>query len=93
MLDLAAFQLRHPEFANVDSGLIQVALDDAAARLSASVFGDSINEAHSLLTSHILAMNPWGAAAQLKVDGVTTTTYGVALETLIRERGAGYGVT
>lgn len=93
MLNLAAFQLRHPEFQNVDSGLIQVKLDDAAKRLSASVFGDRIDEAHEYLTAHLLAMAPWGVAAQVKVDGATTTTYGLALETLIREVGAGYGVT
>ncbi len=92
-LDVAAFRVRHPEFKGVDSGLITVKLADAVKRLSPAVFGTRYDEAHGNLTAHLLAGGaPWGVAARLK-DGSGQTCYSAALDTMITEVAAGYGVT
>lgn len=93
MLDLAAFRVRHPEFAGVVDGLITIKLADAVKRLSPAVFGTRYDEAHGHLTAHLLAGGaPWGAAARLK-DGTGGTVYSASLDQLITEVAAGYGVT
>lgn len=92
-LDEAAFRVRHPEFKGVDSGLITVKLADAVKRLSPAVFGARYDEAHGFLTAHLLAGGaPWGVAARLK-DGSGATVYSAALDTMITEVAAGYGIT
>lgn len=93
MLDLAAFRVRYPEFKGVADALIEVKLADAVKRLSPAVFGTRYDEAHGCLTAHLLAGGaPWGAAARLK-DGSGGTVYSAALDTMIVEVAAGYGVT
>lgn len=92
-LDEAAFRLRYPEFKGVASGLITVKLADAVKRLSPAVFGAKYDEAHGCLTAHLLAGGaPWGVAARLK-DGSGATCYSAALDVLIAECAAGFGVT
>lgn len=92
-LDVAAFRVRHPEFKGVDSGLITVKLADAVKRLSPAVFGNRYDEAHGNLTAHLLAGGaPWGVAARLK-DGSGKTCYSAALDDMITEVAAGFGVT
>lgn len=93
MLDRAAFVLRFPEFAVMNTknpNTVQAALDDAEARTSATVFADSTDEAHGLLAAHILARNPGGTNARLKKDE-TKTTYGEARKELDTFFGSGYG--
>ncbi len=93
MLDLAAFRVRFPEFTNVDSVLLQGKLDDAAARLSAPVFGARANEAHGWLAAHLAASAPWGAQARLQGTTDGSTVYSAAYDKLAREVGYGFGVT
>ena len=92
-LDLAAFRLRKPEFQGVNNALIQTALDAAVKRLSPGVLGDSCDDAHAELTAHILASNPWGAQARLQGTKDGSTVYSAALAKIVREKGAGFGIT
>ena len=88
MLDLEGFRNRFPEFSACGDTLLQTALDDASARVSPGVFGDTIDRAHGLKTAHMLCCSPWGTGARLnpKVsDG--KTIYSKALQELITERG------
>lgn len=93
MVDLAAFRVRCPEFKGVADELITIKLADAAKRLSPAVFGVRYDEAHASLTAHLLAGGaPWGVAARLK-EGTGATVYSAALDTMITECAAGFGVT
>ena len=92
-LDLAAFRARKPEFQGVNNNLITTALASATKRLSAGVLGDSYDDAHAELTAHILASNPWGAQARLNGTKDGSTVYSAALSKIVREKGAGFGIT
>ena len=96
MLSRADFLLRQPEFTPAPTDLLDAALNDAAARIDAAVFGASVNEAHRWLTADILATSPWGRDAQLvtvnKITGLPTATiYGQKYTELVNLVGAGYG--
>lgn len=94
MLDAAAFLVRQPEFRTCPEELLEAALADAEARIDASVFGSSENEAHKWLTADILAHSPWGRASKLVGDeGKTTNIYGQKYQELVNIVAAGYGVT
>ena len=93
MLDLSTFRARHPEFANVADGLITIALADAWRRVSPAVYGTQIDRAHALTTAHDLASAPWGYQARLEGTKDGSTVYSGALQRLIEEVGAGFGVT
>ena len=92
-LDLAGFRARRPEFQNIADETIEAGLADALNRLSVEVFGDRFNEAHMWLTAHLLASAPWGFAARLQGTQTGATVYSASLDQLVREVGAGYGVT
>lgn len=77
MLDLAAFQVRFPEFALTDVGAISAALADAATR-TGDVWGTKEDAAHGLLTAHILALSALGQQSRLESDK-SETTYGKEL--------------
>ncbi len=92
-LTLAQFRGRKPEFQGVNDALITTALASAVKRLSAGVLGDSYDDAHAELTAHILASNPWGAQARLNGTKDGSTVYSAALSKIVREKGAGFGIT
>ena len=77
MLNLAQFYIRGPEFAT-DAGnaaadaRVQAALDAAAARTDADVFGANENEAHFYLTAHLLSTWPGGKPARIRGEGFGT---------------------
>ncbi len=93
MLDLTQFRARFPEFASVDSTLLQSKLDDARARVSEAVFGARANEAHGWLAAHLAASAPWGYQARLEGTRDGSTVYSAAFDKLAREVGYGFGVT
>ena len=93
MLDLAAFRARHPEFQNVAGALLQTKLDDAWKRISPAVFGNRVDEAHGWMAAHLAASAPWGYQARLQGTTDGSTVYSAAFDALVRECGAGFGVT
>lgn len=92
-MDLTAFRARRPEFANIADETITAALADAVKRLSVEVLGDRYDEAHMWLTAHLLASAPWGYQARLQGGPQGATVYSAALDQIVSECGAGYGVT
>jgi Protein of unknown function (DUF4054) len=92
-LDLNQFRTRKPEFQGVNNELINLALAAAVKRLSPGVLGDSYDDAQAELAAHILASNPWGAQARLSGTKDGSTVYSAALAKIVREKGAGFGIT
>jgi hypothetical protein len=90
-LALQDFLTRAPEFKTGDTGMIAAALNDAALRIDASVWGPSAGEGHYYLTAHKLAISPFGQNARLVAkDG--TTTYGKEFDRLSKLMGSGFRV-
>lgn len=93
MLDLAGFRVRFPEFKAVANDYLTAKLTDAYARLSPAVFGARENEAHAWLAAHLAASAPWGYQARLQGRDDGATVYSEQFDQLVRECGAGFGVT
>lgn len=95
MLTLQQFKDRFPEFKAAwaaGDALVQAALDDAAARTDADVFGDLANEAHGYLTADILASKPTGREARHKMTGAPLPSlYAIKRRELEHLVGAGWG--
>lgn len=92
MLTVSEFRARFPEFKLVPDGTIQAALDDAATRTDADVFGSSTNEAHGWLTADILASHPHGNTARHKLTNVPLPSmYALKRAELERIYCAGHG--
>jgi hypothetical protein len=73
---LAAFRVAFPEFgANVADALINAKLADAANQIDPELYGPTTDQAHGLLTAHLLALAPGGQMARLKSDS-SKSTYG-----------------
>lgn len=74
-MTVAEFLARAPEFRTFKSeaangeARIQAALDDAARRTDADVFGDDAESATFFLAAHLLASSPSGKDARLKGEG------------------------
>lgn len=82
------FRARWTEFAPTADAVVQAALNEAARRTDARVFGDRTDDAVGLLAAHNLSISPQGMPARLESkDG--ETTYMVALKLLRRERAGG----
>lgn len=72
-MNLAAFQAAFPEFANVDTGLIQAKLDQAATCVGADVWGAKYDTGHGYMAAHLLATSPIGQDSRLAADNEKTT--------------------
>ncbi len=73
MLDPAGFRARYPEFATASDALVSVTLKDASSQIDNSVWGTLTDQAHGLLTAHMLVIAPNGQMARLQTDkGVST---------------------
>jgi hypothetical protein len=84
-VDITAFRVKYPEFASAsEDTFVQVFLNAAAVRLNAAYWGDYYDQAHGLLTAHLLAIAPNGQFARLQSkDG--NTTYNTDFEKLRSE--------
>ncbi len=94
LLNLAGFRGLFPEFAGVVDTIVQPALDDAAGRVSPTVYGEQLSRAHGLMAADILVSSPWGHAARLNAkvaDG--RTTYSAQLDKIRSERASMWGIT
>lgn len=91
MIDLTSFRVRFPEFKTTPDATVIVVLNQAAARIDASVYGDLTDEAHGYLAAHILAVSPFGKDSRLQSDKADSV-YGKQLRSLISLVGAGWGV-
>ncbi len=93
MLNLAGFRTRFPEFKAVDGTYLDAKISDASARVSPAVFGARLDEAHAWLAAHLAASAPWGYQARLQGRDDGATIYSEQFTLLVRECGAGYGIT
>ncbi len=80
MLTAEQFLEQWPEFqavADSDPGIIAAKLAVAAALTDPDVFGDPdvTNQAHGLLTAHLLQADPSGREARIKDDPEHTSVY------------------
>jgi len=65
-MDIDAFRTAHPEFNAASTELVQDKLDAAERRLSATAWGTRFDDAHGLLTAHLLWSSPFGASMRLE---------------------------
>lgn len=95
-MDLAAFRVAFPEFRTAPDGLVSGKLANAAARLDAGRYGDTYEEAHGLLTAHLVAMSPFGSSLRLDPKASAAagalTTYEHAWKKLEKMAAAGIRV-
>lgn len=94
LLLLADFRVMFPEFNGVVDDMINLALADAADRVSPGVYKNQLGRAHGLMAADILVASNWGQAARLnakKADG--KTTYSAQLDKIRSERAGLYGNT
>jgi hypothetical protein len=87
-MDLAAFRARHPAFARSGDELVNAVLAAAALEMDVSVWGDSFDEGHGLLTAHKLATAPEGMNARLQTEK-GKSTYGDEYLNLVRTVSCG----
>lgn len=85
------FKARWTEFAPTSDGLVQSALDEAARRCDARLFGaDRYDDAVSLYAAHLLSVSPQGAQARLEATrDDAQTTYGQEWQRLAQARCSG----
>lgn len=68
----AGFVADFPEFATIDSAILEREISKAAARTPADVWGNQTQERHGLRVAHALAMSPFGQDARVaNKDGTT----------------------
>ena len=72
MLTLAQFRALKREFDKVSDAKVQAAVDAAAARTDATVFGALTDEAHMWLAAHLLAADPRGGTVRIQGMGFRT---------------------
>lgn len=74
-MDLETFRSLHPEFDPLDDSIIEVKLSQAAERLDPAIYGQKYDQAHELLTAHLLVVSPFGQSARLEGDAEGTSLY------------------
>ena len=67
-MDLATFRIQYPEFQTATDPLVSGKLAAAAQRLDAVIWGARFDQAHGLLTAHLLALSTHGQFARLQKD-------------------------
>ena len=72
-MNLAAFRIQYPEFRSAADAFVQVFLDSADLQLHATYWGTYRDQAHGLLTAHLISMSPSGQQARLQTDKGNTT--------------------
>lgn len=71
-LDLATFQNRYPEFAQIDPDYVTAVLADALQYVPVGTWGDFTDQGHGLKTAQLLAGSPFGnGTALVNADGTT----------------------
>ncbi len=84
------FLTAFPEFRSADNELIDAHLSRAALSIG-EAFGTHADEAHGLLTAHMLALSPFGQNARL-VSDKGESTYGTQYRTLSEQCASGIRV-
>lgn len=90
-LTRSAFRTLYSEFDRVEDATVDAKLAEAEDRLSEDYFGDRFDNAHGLMTAHLIAISPAGRQARLdpkKAEG-NTTTYQRELGELLKENAPG----
>lgn len=80
----AEFRCSFPEFRSVQDPQVSAYLNKAKQRIDPSVFGVKTNEAHGLLTAHLLAAAPFGQQARMTSEE-GDTTYHKQFQMIVRE--------
>ena len=90
-MDLSSFRERRPEFATASNVVVQAALNDAAAQMSALAWGGLYEEAHMWLAAQILSLGPNGHGARNEANPSTGTTYKTQYDDLVPKATCCYG--
>jgi hypothetical protein len=69
----ATFKAAYPEFAATADTQVAAALNSAALRCDARLFGTLIDDAVALLAGHLLSISPSGQMSRLESDEADTT--------------------
>lgn len=80
-MDLATFRAEYPEFATASDTLVEAKLARAEVQVDAAMYGDRYEQAHGLLTAHLICIAPGGQFARLVADNLKTT-YGADFDDL-----------
>jgi len=86
---LSSFRTEYPEFAPTADALVSAKIAAATRRCSATVFGDSYDDAVMLLTAHLLSSAPGGQQGRLEKGDEGDTTYLAEWKRLAQQRGGG----
>lgn len=90
-LSLSEFRDLFPEFTLASDTLVQNALDRAALRTPANVWGDLEDQGHGYLTAHLLCILPGAKDMRIGKDG--SNLYEKERKTLERIVSSGFRVT
>ena len=80
----AEFRCSFPEFKSVQDPQVTEYLTKARQRVDPGVLGNRLNQAHGLLTAHLLAGAPFGQQARMTSEE-GDTTYRMQFKQLISE--------
>jgi len=69
---LDTFKTQFPELRNAGDPLLQAFLDAADLEIDPEIWGTLADQGQAYLAAHKLTLSPWGQAARLATDGVTT---------------------
>lgn len=87
-MTVSQFLVVQPEFAGVDTTLLQAELDAAALEIDVIVWGPKADQGQRYLAAHKLALSPFGQGVRLVAkDG--TTTYWTHYERLRKQVSSG----
>lgn len=68
-ITVEAFVRARPEFESAGEALVAETLAQAAVRISSDSWGTGYDNAHSLMTAHLLWTSPFGAS--MRLDGAS----------------------
>jgi len=67
-MEAAAFLDRFPEFETTAEAQLTAVLVEAAAAIDTEIFGGRYDDAHGLLTAHLLWTSPFGVSLRMEGD-------------------------
>ena len=90
MITLANFRIKYPEFRAASDTLVNVMLTDAALRIDPDVYLTKTDQAHGLLTAHLLMCSPFGASMAKSDEDPKKPTYLKLFTDIRREQTRGW---
>lgn len=68
----ATFKAAFPEFVNADNSVVEAKIDSAKLQINSTIWGSRYDEGIMWLTAILLSSSPFGEAARLSDDKLTT---------------------